>query len=58
MVTFIRHQLMSYINAYTFFEDPERAWRELITENKMNDQYSLFQNWEGGVLLKKCIDIA
>jgi len=49
---------MSYINAYTFFEDPERAWRELITENKMNDQYSLFQNWEGGVLLKKCIDIA
>ena len=47
MVTIIRHQLMSYINAYTFFEDPERAWRELIKENKLNDQYLLFPDWEG-----------
>jgi hypothetical protein len=45
MVTIIRHQLMSYINAYTFFEDPERAWRELIKENKLNNQNSLFPDW-------------
>jgi len=38
---------MNYINAYTFFEDPERTWRELIKENKLNDQYSLFPDWEG-----------
>ena len=47
MVTIIRHQLMCYINAYTFFEDPERAWRELIKENKLNNQNSLFPDWEG-----------
>jgi hypothetical protein len=47
MVTIIRHQLMSYINVYTFFEDPERAWRELIKESRLNNQYSLFQNCEG-----------
>jgi hypothetical protein len=47
MVTIVRHQLMSYINAYTFFEDPERAWRELIKENKLDQQYSLFPDWEG-----------
>jgi hypothetical protein len=47
MVTIIRHQLMSYINAYTFFEDPERAWRELIKENKLNNQNSLFPDWKG-----------
>ena len=45
MVTIIRHQLMSYINAYTFFEDPERAWRELIKDNKLNNQNSLFPDW-------------
>jgi len=44
MVTIIRHQLMSYINVYTFFEDPERAWRELIKGNRLNNQYSLFPN--------------
>lgn len=47
MVTIIRHQLMSYINAYTFFEDPERAWRDLIKENKLNNQNSLFPDWKG-----------
>ncbi len=42
MVTIIRHQLMSYINAYTFFEDPEGSWRALIKENKLIYQNSLF----------------
>jgi hypothetical protein len=50
MVTIIRHQLMSYINAYTFFEDPERALRELIKKNKLNNQISLFSNWKGGCI--------
>jgi len=53
MVTIIRHQLMSYINVYTFFEDPERAWRELIKENRLNNQYSLFQNCEGAYFKKR-----
>ena len=42
MVSIIRHQLMSYINAYTFFEDPEGSWRALIKENKLIYQNSLF----------------
>jgi len=54
----IRYQLMSYINTYTFFEDPERAWRELIKENRLNNQYSLFPNGEGDLLLKKKINTA
>jgi hypothetical protein len=49
---------MSYINTYTFFEDPERAWRELIKENRLNNQYSLFPNGEGDLLLKKKINTA
>lgn len=47
MVTIIRHQLMSYINVYSFFEDPEGAWRELITQNKLTYQNSLFPDWQG-----------
>ena len=48
MATIIRQQLMSYINAYTLFEDPEGDWRELIKENKlMNNQNTLIPDWEG-----------
>jgi len=43
---------MSYIDARSFFENPEKAWQELIEENKslqkgLTDQYSLFPQWEG-----------
>ena len=43
---------MSYIDAESFFENPEKAWQELIEEQKVRqkgitDQYSLFPQWEG-----------
>jgi hypothetical protein len=52
MVSVIRQHLMSYIDAGRFFENPEKAWQELIEEQKsrqkgMTDQYSLFAQWEG-----------
>lgn len=44
--------LISYVNAGSFFENPEKAWQELIEEQKarqngITDQYSLFPQWEG-----------
>ena len=49
MMSIVRHQLMSYINAYSFFEDPERTWRKVIAEErererirKNNPQTTLF----------------
>jgi len=54
MVSVIRQHLMSYINAYSFFENPEKAWQKLIEEQKarikekeMNHQILLFPDWEG-----------
>jgi len=32
MMSIVRYQLMSYINVYSFFEDPEKAWRKRIAE--------------------------
>ena len=34
MMSIVRYQLMSYINVYAFFEDPEKAWRKKIAEEK------------------------
>ncbi|MEI6751967.1 MAG: transposase [Paludibacter sp.] len=42
MMSIIRHQLMSYINVYTFFEDPERSWRKVIEEH--NERERLLKN--------------
>lgn len=54
MVSVIRQHLMSYINAIKFFENPERAWQELIEEQKarakekeLTNQNLLFPQWEG-----------
>jgi len=54
MVSVIRQHLMSYINAYRFFENPEKAWQELIEEQKarikekeLNKQNLFFPHWEG-----------
>jgi hypothetical protein len=47
LVSIIRQQLMNYINIYCFLEDPEGSWREIIKENKMNYQNSLFPEMEG-----------
>jgi len=59
MVSVIRQHLMSYINAYCFFENPEKAWKELIEEQKarimekdLNNQNLLFPNWEGAYFRK------
>jgi len=45
--TFLRQQLMSYINVYCFLEYPEGSWREIAKENKMEYQNSLFPEIEG-----------
>jgi hypothetical protein len=42
MVSVIRQQLMNYINIYRFLEDPEGAWREIIKENNLKNQSTLF----------------
>jgi len=54
MVSVVRQNLMSYINAYGFFENPGKAWQELIEEQKarikekeLNNQNLLFPQWEG-----------
>jgi len=47
LVSVIRQQLMNYINIYNFLDDPEGSWREVIKENKLKYQNSLFPDWEG-----------
>ena len=47
LVSIIRQQLMNYINIYGFLEDPEGSWREIINEDKMKYQNSLFPEMQG-----------
>ena len=47
MVSIIRQQLMSYINIYSFLEDPEGSWRKIIKEDKLEYQNSLFPELQG-----------
>jgi hypothetical protein len=47
LVSIVRQQLMNYINIYGFLEDPEGSWREIILENKINYQNSLFPKLDG-----------
>ena len=42
MVSVVRRQLMSYINIYTFLEDPEGSWQRIINEKKQIEQNLLF----------------
>ncbi len=42
MVSIIRQQLMSYINIFSFLEDPEGSWRKIISEDRAEYQNSLF----------------
>lgn len=47
LVSLIRQQLMNYINIYCFLEDPEGSWREVVKENKLKYQNSLFPEMQG-----------
>lgn len=47
LVSIIRQQLMNYINIYCFLEDPEGSWREVVKENKLKYQNSLFPEMQG-----------
>lgn len=47
MVSLIRQQLMSYINIYSFLEDPEGCWQQVIYEEKAKYQNSLFPEMQG-----------
>ncbi|MEZ7936414.1 MAG: hypothetical protein QMB99_04425 [Paludibacteraceae bacterium] len=38
MMSIVKHQLMSYINVYSFFEDPEKSWRKVIAEEKKRER--------------------
>jgi hypothetical protein len=42
MVSFVRRQLMNYIDVYSFLEDPEQSWVTLIAERNLKYQNSLF----------------
>ena len=47
MVSFIRRQLMSYINVYSFLESPEQSWMEILNNKKLKYQNSLFPETKG-----------
>jgi hypothetical protein len=47
MVSFIRKQLMNYINVYSFLENPEQSWIAVINEKKLEYQNSLFPETRG-----------
>jgi len=47
LVSVIRQQLTSYINIYSFLENPEGAWRCIINKQKMKYQNSLFPEMRG-----------
>lgn len=47
LVSVIRQQLMNYIDIYRFLEDPEGSWQEIVKENKLKYQNSLFPDWQG-----------
>lgn len=47
MVSIVRQQLMNYINVYKFLEDPEGSWLEVIKENQLKYQNSLFPEMQG-----------
>ena len=38
MMSIVKHQLMSYINVYSFFEDPEKSWRKVIADEKERER--------------------
>jgi Transposase DDE domain/Domain of unknown function (DUF4372) len=38
MMSIVRHQLMSYIDVYAFFEDPEKSWRKVIAQEKERER--------------------
>lgn len=47
LVSIVRQQLMNYINIYSFLEDPEGSWREIVNENNLKYQNSLFPEMQG-----------
>jgi transposase len=47
LVSVVRQQLMNYINIYGFLEDPEGSWLEIVKENKLKYQNSLFPEQQG-----------
>ncbi|MBN1819622.1 MAG: IS4 family transposase [Prolixibacteraceae bacterium] len=52
LVSVIRQQLMNYINIYRFLEDPEGSWREIVKENKLKYQNTLFPEIQGAYFSK------
>lgn len=47
LVSVIRQQLMNYINIYHFLEDPEGSWREIVKQNNLKYQNTLFPEMQG-----------
>jgi len=46
LVSLVRQQLMNYIDIYKFLENPEGSWREILKENRIYYQNSLFPELE------------
>ena len=44
MTSLLRGQLMSYINLYSFLNDPEKIWREKNAAYKREMQLASFQH--------------
>ena len=44
MVTFIRINLMAYINLYDFLQNPEKAWMQIQKSRTQNDVLTLFSS--------------
>ena len=42
MVSLIRMHLMDYINIFSFLENPEKSWEDIIKNRKKKYQNSLF----------------
>ena len=47
MVSFVRKQLMNYVDIYRFLENPEQSWIAIINERKLKYQNSLFPEMRG-----------
>jgi Transposase DDE domain len=47
MVSVIKDQVMNYVNLYSFLEDPEGSWKDIIKQNESTYANSLFPDIRG-----------
>ena len=52
LATMYRIMLMYYVNPYSFFEEPEKDWLELLEKTETSPPEPTLFDW-GGLLLQK-----